>query len=60
MVPWKYEDEDDELSSEARARKNAENCREDIKNGMREEDRINAARNFGPNWANIMSGLGDQ
>ena len=36
------------------------NCREDIRNGMNEAERRNAANSFGPNWANIMSGLGDQ
>ena len=36
------------------------NCRDDIKNGMSEKERIKAADFYGPNWANIMSGLGDQ
>ncbi len=60
MVPWEYEDEDDKLTSYQRAKNNANNCRADIRNGMTEEERITAAQNFGPNWANIMSGLGDQ
>ncbi len=36
------------------------NCRDEIKNGMSETERRNAANSFGPNWANILSGLGDQ
>jgi len=36
------------------------NCRDDIKRNISEDKRKNAARNFGPNWANIMAGLGDQ
>ena len=36
------------------------NCREDIRNGMSETERRNAANSLGSNWANIMSGLGDQ
>jgi hypothetical protein len=39
---------------------NAERCRDDIRGGMTREERLNAAHNFGSNWANIMSGLGDQ
>lgn len=38
----------------------SENCREDIKQAMPKEERIKAADKLGPNWANIMSGLGDQ
>lgn len=36
------------------------NCREDIKNMMTEQERKNAAKSFGANWVNILSGLGDQ
>jgi hypothetical protein len=40
--------------------RNADNCTDRIRNGMSQEDRTRAAHNLGPNWANIMSGLGDQ
>ena len=36
------------------------NCRPDIANAMSEEERKRAADNFGPNWASVLSGLGDQ
>ena len=49
---------DDEYLKEAR--KNANNCTDGIRNGMSYEERTKAASNLGPNWANIMSGLGDQ
>ena len=35
-------------------------CRDDIKDNISEDKRRMAAHNFGKNWANIMSGLGDQ
>lgn len=35
-------------------------CRGDIKDNVSEDKRRLAAHNFGPNWANIMAGLGDQ
>jgi hypothetical protein len=38
----------------------ADNCTATIRNGMSREERVKAANKFGPNWANIISGLGDQ
>lgn len=36
------------------------NARDDIKQTINEQDRRNFANKLGPNWANILSGLGDQ
>jgi len=36
------------------------NCLPEIATAMSEEERRKAADAFGPNWATIMSGLGDQ
>ncbi len=36
------------------------NCREDIRAAINEEERRSYARSFGPNWASIISGCGDQ
>lgn len=36
------------------------NCRPDIGNSISENRRKDLADSFGPNWASIISGLGDQ
>jgi hypothetical protein len=36
------------------------NCRPDIGAAVPEEQRERLAQAYGPNWANIMAGLGDQ
>lgn len=36
------------------------NCRHDIANAISEDERERFADRLGPNWANVLSGLGDQ
>lgn len=36
------------------------NCTEIIKLGISETDREKASKKLGPNWATVLSGLGDQ
>jgi hypothetical protein len=40
--------------------RNAKNCAPWAHTNMSEQEKLNAARNLGPNWANIIAGLGDQ
>jgi len=40
--------------------RNAQNCASWAFTERSAQEKSNAARNLGPNWANIMSGLGDQ
>jgi hypothetical protein len=40
--------------------KNVENCADWAHTGLTYQEKLQAAHNFGPNWANILAGLGDQ
>lgn len=52
--------EEDEPPPDERDYLNAESCNEHIRQSIPHEDRVAMARRLGPNWACIMSGMGDQ
>ena len=60
-MSYRDEQDDDELTSEEKARIHANNYAEHTRfTEWTDKQRLNAASNFGPNWASVLSGMGDQ
>jgi hypothetical protein len=56
----KTDDPEEDRYNEDDESKWKDNCRPDIKNAIDEDERERLADKLGPNWASVMSGLGDQ